>query len=94
MIENFLVDSIRRLLHLASARRHKVAMQHVVGARAVGRHPHAMKHLPAVRGQDEARHEADDCAVRTQRWQVENHPFAWPGHLSTKQSGYGTYLSR
>jgi hypothetical protein len=29
-----------------SARRHKVAVQHVVGARAVGRHPRAMHHLP------------------------------------------------
>eukprot|EP01047_Picozoa_sp_COSAG01_P080215 COSAG01_NODE_15507_length_1329_cov_1.767480_3_plen_84_part_01 len=35
-------------VQLASARRHKVAVQHVVGARAVGRHPRAMKHLPAI----------------------------------------------
>eukprot|EP01047_Picozoa_sp_COSAG01_P036922 COSAG01_NODE_2904_length_6887_cov_2.857543_10_plen_141_part_00 len=45
-------------------------MQHVVHACAVGRHPRAMEHLPAVSGQDEARHESDDRAMRAQRRQM------------------------
>jgi hypothetical protein len=73
-----------------SARRHKVAVQHVVGARAVGRHPRAMHHLPPVPGQDEARHKADDRAMWAQRWQVEEPPLRLPWvllHKTTKTPG-------
>jgi hypothetical protein len=67
-----------------SARRHKVAVQHVVGARAVGRHPRAMHHLRAAPGQDEAQH---DRAVWAQRRQVKDPPLRLPRvllHKTTK----------